>query len=692
MTIDETELRKAIKIIKEEGQLFEVRLIPPSKNYKTPTYNAYFDDVEKMIDSIKNFQDDSYNVYFSLNNVKEGCNSRNQYNKFMAGESTISDNDIEGYDYLFVDIDPDRPKGISSSDEELQKAKNIANNVYYFMDNLGFSKPIRAYSGNGVHLLYKVFMGNNKENANLMKECLITLDTLFSTEECHIDIVNFNPSRICKLYGTVARKGRHTEERPHRIARIVGDYETKVNVTDIGYLKKLAKIGNPEVDEPSKYNNYNPKTFELTEWLNEHGINYRETSCADGEKFILDHCPFDNGHTGKDACLFRRRNGAIGFKCLHNSCADKTWKDVRMLYEPNAYERKQKEYSKDYYSKPNNDRKEAPVIVAKENEPIFLTATQIRNSNEPEPEFIPTGIKEFDKLERGLARGDVSVWTGNSGGGKSSILTEIILNLVDNTVNGEKKPYSCVCYSGEMNKKKVLRWVHLMAAGKSYLAPTDYEDYYNVPYDIQDKIDNWLGENYYLYDNKYGHNFVAILAQLEKILDEKHLDVVILDNLMILDTTDLSNEELTAQKMFILELKKLAPKYNCHVICVCHPKKNYGLIRVADIKGSTDIRALADEIILLHRVNDDFKKGAKEYFSWKDNNPLFEASNLIEIGKSRDGGNADKFIPLYFEKETKRLKNTAYENKIYGWNTTEEAKYGFDAINFNVDESPFEVE
>ena len=53
----------------------------------------------------------------------------------------------------------------------------------------------------------------------------------------------------------------------------------------------------------------------------------------DGEKFILEHCVFDSGHAGTSAALFQRASGAVGYKCQHNSCAGRHWRDVRRTFE-----------------------------------------------------------------------------------------------------------------------------------------------------------------------------------------------------------------------------------------------------------------------------------------------------------------------------------------------------------------------
>ena len=46
---------------------------------------------------------------------------------------------------------------------------------------------------------------------------------------------------------------------------------------------------------------------------------------------------------------------------------------------------------------------------------------------------------------------------------------------------------------------------------------------------------------------------------------------------------------------------------------------------------------------------------------------FYDYSNVIEICKNRDLGVMDYFAGLYYEKESKRFKNTPEESRIYGW-------------------------
>ena len=300
--ISETEIRKAISLLKTENQLFEVRVIYNSKQM----YSGYFKTADDLIKAFnKDIRDyANCNIYITLNSLNEACYSREQQNFFKKNaKATSSDNDVVGYDWLFIDVDPKRPTGTSSSDDQVAAAKEIGNKVYSFMKNIGFYDPLFGFSGNGVHLLYRIKMKNSDENRELIKKCLNVLDMYFSDDEIQIDLKNFNPARVCKLYGTQAQKGADTKERPHRMSHIIGDPK-KIKVNDVEYLKKLADML-PKEEKPQKYNGYQPSQFDLDEWLDKYGLRYRKTSYSGGTKYILDACPFDSNHNGKDACSFK---------------------------------------------------------------------------------------------------------------------------------------------------------------------------------------------------------------------------------------------------------------------------------------------------------------------------------------------------------------------------------------------------
>lgn len=652
--INPGEIRKAITILKPNGELFEVRLLEANGK---GNYSGYFTNADEMITQLSGIPElKKYNAYISLNRIKSECYSREQRNRFVKNVKTqTSDADIEGYTYLFIDVDPKRPSGVSSTDDQLAKAKETGNKIYWFLKNLGFNEPVSALSGNGVHLLYPVRLANTIENKSLIQKCLSALDLLFSNSDVDIDTANFNPARICKLYGTLAHKGSDTVEAPHRMSMV--RKSSMCSITDKAYLQKLSDIV-PEKEKPQRYNDFNPRAFDLEEWLGKYGIRYERSAYKDGTKYILEECPFDSNHKGKDACIFQSRNGAIGFHCFHNSCSDKTWRDVRMLYEPDAYERKRQEYDRRIYGK---FKQHEPVeIEPVEGNPVFLTASDILNLKVPDEKFVKTGITDIDRKLRGLKKGYVSVISGLRAAGKSSIISGMVLDAVNSGSN-------VAVFSGELTPKNFMRWMNLQAAGKGRTEPTQYEDYYNVPEKYQKEIAEWLGEHFWLYNNEYGNEFVSVAEQFEKKIDENSLDLLILDNLMAFNISSLDERKYDAQSAFVLELQRMAKEHDVHIAFVAHPRKAMGFLRLDDISGTADLANAVDNAFIVHRVNEDFKRLTKMSFDWKDDDKIYKATNVIEIAKDRDGGTMDYFVPLYYEKETKRLKNAVSENKIYGW-------------------------
>ena len=659
--LNEEEIRKAISLLIGDGKLFECRIVYPHKKTQP---SGYFKSSDDLIAQLRNMRLTNANVYIVLNAIKPECYGREQADHFVDGASTTSDNDIIVRDWILIDLDAVRPSGTSATDEQIKIAHDKAGKVYKYLQTQGFSEPIVAFSGNGYHLLYRIKLLNNQGNKDLLKRFLEALDIMFSDECVQVDTSVYNAGRICKLYGTMAQKGRSTETQPHRMSQITYVPNEILHV-EPQYIEKIANSIVTERIQANRYNNYNASNFDLENWMIEHGIQYRVTGYSGGQKYILDHCPFDHTHKGKDAVIFKLANGAIGFKCFHNSCSDKTWRDVRLLYEPDAYSREWKRQDRAMYKTHNRDEK-PPIqkIVQRENEPIFLTAKQILNKPKPPQSFIKTGVKEIDKKMRGLKKGDVSVWSGLRGSAKSTLLSQIALNAVDtgNVV---------IFYSGELICFDFMHWMNLQAAG-NHNQPAFHEGYFNTPAEFQSEIAEWLEGKFYLYNNDYGNGFEAVIAEVEKQIEEHKADIVFLDNLMAFNISSLASTKWEAQTAFVWKLHELANKSHTHIAFVAHPRKSSGFLRFDDISGTADIGNAVDSAFIVHRNNEDFKRLSTDMFKWKADSDVYKGTNVVEIVKDRGGGNQDVFIPLYYDARSKRLRNSEDEYVVYSWEEPDE--------------------
>ena len=658
LEINEAEIRKTIALLKPDGQLFEIRFIGNSGRLN---FSGYFTDADTLINRLQHLAPtEEGNIYITLNEINKACYSRQQRDQFIKNcKTNTSDGDVTGYDWLLLDFDPKRPAGTSASDAELQKAHSTAQKVFRYLNSKGWARPIIAMSGNGYHLLYKIYFVNSSERSRLVEKTLKSLNMLFGDETTvEVDTTVFNPSRICKLYGTEAVKGADTPDRPHRMSKIIY-VPDEIKENDIDLMKAVAAEIPEEPERPQNYNNYNPRAFDLESWLDEHYIEITQKTSfkGGGTKFILAECPFDSNHKGKDACIIQLPSGAICFHCFHQSCSQYTWKDFREHFEPVAY--RKEEYHKPNRELPTVPKREDPEQSMLQAKPIFFTAEDIRGMKMPPEEFIKTGIDIFDKKLRGLKKGFVTCLSGLRASGKSSIISQLSLEAA-------QQDYRVALYSGELTPKNLLKWIVLQAAGKENVYQTNFANYF-LPMPGADKaVCDWLSDKLLIYNNDYGNNYDFIEKSLERCVSEYKVDLIVLDNLMTLDISDMDHDFFRAQSKFVGKLEAFAKKHNVHILFVAHPRKSQGFLRLDDISGSNDIVNQVDNALILHRVNKDFIRLSKETMKWLGNNPLYQASNVIEICKDRDGGVQDEFIPLYFEIETKRLKNTPTENKIYG--------------------------
>src|SRR4029450_13592033 len=79
-------------------------------------------------------------------------------------KTTTADADIVRRRRILIDCDPVRPTGISSTDEERDRALAIRDQVREFLGALGWPPPLAAtMSGNGAGLVYAVDLPNDRE-------------------------------------------------------------------------------------------------------------------------------------------------------------------------------------------------------------------------------------------------------------------------------------------------------------------------------------------------------------------------------------------------------------------------------------------------------------------------------------------------------------------------------------------------
>lgn len=682
--LDEQQVYQWFDIFKNNNELTEIRIIGSNK-----TGSGYFSDANTLIEAIRPYTD-TYNIYFSLNKVNPACYGREQRDRIvLKPKNTTTDSEIVCRDWVLIDLDSKRLTGVCATKEEATRAYHKGQEVYKFLLDNGFYEPIVVFSSSGIHLYLRCALMNNEENTKLIKRFLEALAMLFSDEYVDVDTKVFNAARISRLVGSYSCKGSSTDkERPQRKCRFLKVPE-EIKVNEKEYFEKIANLY-PEDVRPTRENNYTTEKFDLDKFLEKHNIKVvRVDHITGGKKYILEHCIFNDAHTGKDAVIFQRDTGEIAYHCFHQSCSHYSWKDVRLKFEPDAYTKKdyrEYQFKQRYYGQMPPQPFE-PQEETEDKGKKWLTSKDIKRKREQDIVAIPTGYSYLDNAIRGLILGEVTILSGLNGSGKSSWLNSVMLNVMN-------RGFKVACFSGELTDFNVMKWLAQSAAGKNYVHKIEGSDYaYEVDDRVYDKVADWLSDKFYLFNNNYGNRFEEVISDLEEVA-KKGVHLIVLDNLMSISINGISGDRNEKQKQFILEVVEFAKKKNVHVVVVCHPRKESGsqtLLRKESIAGSSDLSNAVQNVAIVHRCGEDFCKRASEFFGKEKAEKYMEYSNVVEICKNRSYGVVDFLVGMYYEVETKRFKNYKAEHIVYGWqdepNVYEQPK---DDIQQTMPFNPFE--
>lgn len=580
--INADEVRRAVNALQDPDGVFEVRAIGTTKK---DIFSGYFRDADTLLKALDKVNMPARNVYITLGKVKDECFSRAQSEEFLKSPQTTSDTEIVSYRWLFIDLDPVRTAGISSSDQELEDARSMAKEVLEYLKGLGFADPVTAASGNGYHLLYRIDVKNDEAGRSLIEKCLNVLSEIFDSDKVKIDTTNKNPSRICKLHGTLAQKGRSTKDRPHRMSHIIC-VPDPIKITDRAALDRLVAELPEEAPKYERIRGVAPaqQEFDLLDFMSEHGLTYTEDSNDRARIFKLDECPFDPSHRDGDAKIFLYSNGAIAFKCHHNSCSGYHWQDVRLKYEPDAYDKK--------------ERDDARIDEGYQQHKRIQQAAAAEEKPEPKPK---RKIRKL-KTAKGLMAKDLpepKVFVGV--GEELPLLVEGTCILSAKPKLGKSWLALCMCLAIS-NGEEFLGY-------KTNRCSTLYLDLETSEQLQQKRLRKVLGsdpvpENFYL-DTETNNIENGFIEQIEAYLEEDpNIGVVVIDVFQIIRSRAKSIKESEYEHAYrdITPLNDLAQKHHISIMLVCHDRKAVDPDDpFSNILGSTGLQGAATQMMVMFR-------------------------------------------------------------------------------------------
>lgn len=643
-----------------EGNFTEVRILGRF------SYSGYFRNFENLISQIEPYMNmDDEQIYFVLNSIDKDCYARPQCERFVKyPKVTTTDSDIIRRKFLLLDFDPIRKSQTNSSDAQFELAHKKAQDVYRFLiKEKGFTDSIICISGNGWHIIVPVDLPCDEETNKVIKDFYTYMGSIFTDENIEFDEKVYTNARLTKLYSTWAKKGANVPSNPWRQSKIV--YIPKeLKPTPIEKIKELADLLPKEEPKPTqKVKSFNER-FDLEQWLNTYGIEYRKKQDGSSTKYEIKTCPWHTTHSVDNpysSAIYQDADGKVTYTCAHSHCSDKQWKDFRLYYQPDAYDKpsyqpQYRQYIPQVPQKPRYTIKdEIPELGEK-----WFSMSSIKKTDLTKLEKVKTGYDELDRKLGGLYMSEVTILSGGNASGKSSWLNSLLLNIV-------QQGYKIALWSGELRADILKSWIQMVAAGSNNLRPSQFDrGRYYVPDNIGERIDTWLDGKFYLYNNDYGTKAEQILHDME-ILLKAGVKVFILDNLMTLDVNLFDGDKNNKQKELILRIKDFAMKNMVHIILVAHPRKSMAFLRKNDISGTADISNAVDNVFIMHRTNEDFIHAVTEFYDSSKANALRKYGNVLSVEKNRLYGVVDYMCGFHYDIISRRFKNTPDEQIRYGW-------------------------
>ena len=328
VTVD---ILRFVELLWRPGDVREVRI--PKYNKYGHTASGYFDSPESLAESAAKW-DGKANLYFTLNPVNPALMARASNRIADKAETTSADVDVIRRRWLFIDIDPDRPSGISSTEEERQAARLVLDEVVSFLDNKDWPQPIVAMSGNGWYLLYPISLPNDPSSLELVQGVLVSLATRFNNEAVHIDTTVCNAARLAGLIGSMKVKGDFLTDRPHRRSQLESVPQQLAVISEELLAELAAEQSQPEANLPKDGSIFNGSTPLLEELLQSRHIEYR-TQPLDGNGvtwYHVEKCPFhyDECHPFECGVGQKLPDGPYAGKCFHAETEPRGWQEWKV--------------------------------------------------------------------------------------------------------------------------------------------------------------------------------------------------------------------------------------------------------------------------------------------------------------------------------------------------------------------------
>ena len=264
-----------------------------------------------------------------------------------------------------------------------------------------------------------------------------------------------------------------------------------------------------------------------------------------------------------------------------------------------------------------------------------------------------SGINQLDYLLKGFEMGCITLWTGRTNAGKSTVLTHIIKNSI-------KQNQKVFWFNGEKSKDDSKDDLYHQLASKEDLNVRQYEN--TCIFDSfltkskAEQLANQYNRMIFIYNNEFGAKINNLLYAMEEVRRIYGVKVFILDNFMQIDVT--SENVFNEQANIMEKIRQFAVNNEVHIHLVAHPKKverGQVMLSLEDIAGTMNMANKAYNVISIMRT-DLMDKESLEYKRlrermFKEKYDIEQSSTILEVLKTK--GTRNGLVGLVYDKDTR---------------------------------------
>lgn len=287
----------------------------------------------------------------------------------------------------------------------------------------------------------------------------------------------------------------------------------------------------------------------------------------------------------------------------------------------------------------------------------LLKPADIDNELKIEREY--TYIDELDYLLKGLEYGKLSLFSGITNHGK----TTLMIQFAKNFIRQHKKVFY---FSGEQTAREFKNYLYVGMCKKEQLEFIRDEHNPRI-YDVKPKdkvleyFDNIFANDFVVYNNNIIQNDVDKMIKVMKKAFNQGVRLFFIDNFMQLD----NSEKLEEQTRIVELFKRFAMKNNVIVCLVAHPRKTQFMksrLTIFDIAGTQNIANKSANICTIMRTDllNDIDKSEIESALINNNYRIDDCDAVVEVLKTK--GNACKMVGLKYNKELKNYYEAPHCN------------------------------